>query len=296
VKVLVLGAQGQVGQALMRAQWPEPFRVVGMTRETVDVTDSGSIAAGIKSTAPDLVINATAYTAVDKAENDCDAAFAVNAEGVEKLGIACAVQAIPLIHISTDYVFDGEGTRAYVETDAVQPLGVYGASKAAGETALRMSADKHIIVRTSWVYSDHGQNFAKTMLRLGREREQLNVVADQYGAPTAAFAIADALITIAGRIASSEAGGVGVPWGTYHFCARGETTWHGFAEHIFGDMHTRTGRRPFCHAIATADYPTPAQRPTNSRLDCSLIETTFGIVRAPWQQNLDQVLSKLYAL
>ena len=203
MKILVLGTSGQVGHALMRASWPANAAVAGLARPAVDMADPGSLDRVMAEHAPDLVVNATAYTAVDKAESERDTAFAINRDGPAHLAAACAARGAALIHISTDYVFDGSKPAPYVEDDPVAPVNAYGASKEAGEAAVRSLAPRHVILRTSWVYAAHGANFVKTMLRLGRERPELGVVADQIGAPTAADDIASAIVRIAERIACS---------------------------------------------------------------------------------------------
>ncbi|QCO07214.1 dTDP-4-dehydrorhamnose reductase [Azospirillum argentinense] len=291
MKVLILGTSGQVGTELMRAAWPQGTELVGLARPDVDMARPETVEAAVAAHAPGLVVNATAYTAVDKAESDQETAFAVNRDGPARLAASCAACGIPLIHISTDYVFDGTKAAPYVEGDPVAPLGVYGASKEAGEAAVRAALPQHVILRTSWVYAAHGANFVKTMLRFGREREEMRVVADQHGAPTAAADIAATIVTIAKRIAAGSEGGV--PWGTYHFTGAGETTWHGFAERIFQRLEAATGRRPRLQAITTADYPTPARRPANSRLDCARIRSAFGIEAPRWEDSLDRVLDEL---
>lgn len=293
MKILILGTSGQVGTELMRAAWPQGTELVGLARPDVDMARLETVEAAVAEHAPDLVVNATAYTAVDKAESDRDAAFAVNRDGPARLAAACAARGVPLIHISTDYVFDGTKPAPYTEDDPVAPLGAYGASKEAGEAAVRAALPQHVILRTSWVYAAHGANFVKTMLRFGRERDEMRVVADQHGAPTAAADIAAAIVAIAGRIAAGRNEGADVPWGTYHFTGTGETTWHGFAESIFQRLEAATGRRPRLQAITTADYPTPARRPANSRLDCARIRTAFGIEAPRWEDSLDRVLDVL---
>jgi dTDP-4-dehydrorhamnose reductase len=295
MRVLVFGSQGQVGHCLQHGQWPVGVTVVSAPRAAADLTRLETVDAAITQAMPDVIINAAAYTAVDKAESDRDVAFAVNATAVGHMAARCAAIGIPMLHISTDYVFDGSGTRPYAETDPVNPMGVYGASKAAGEDALRAQLPAHVILRTSWVYGVHGNNFIKTMQRLGRERDTLSVVADQHGAPTSALDIADALIRIVADIHRDGVSGMASTWGTYHFAGAGETTWHGFADHIFADMQRRSGRRPDCHAITTAAYPTPARRPANSRLDCSKFDHNFDFKRRPWQESVDQVLDALPA-
>ncbi|MBP2232960.1 dTDP-4-dehydrorhamnose reductase [Azospirillum agricola] len=292
MKVLVLGTSGQVGDALMRASWPADTTLTGLARPALDMADPASIDRAMAEHAPDLVINATAYTAVDKAENDREAAFAINRDGPARLAALCAARGVPLVHISTDYVFDGSKPAPYTEDDPVDPVNVYGASKEAGESAVRAAVAAHVILRTSWVYAAHGANFVKTMLRLGRERPELGVVADQTGAPTAAADIADAIIAIAARIQSRPDD---VPWGTYHLTGSGETTWFGFAERIFQRLEREEGRRPALKPIATAAYPTPARRPANSRLDCGRLRAAFGITPPAWEDSLERVLDALFA-
>ncbi|MGQ3031182.1 MAG: dTDP-4-dehydrorhamnose reductase, partial [Ferrovibrionaceae bacterium] len=234
---------------------------------------------------PGVVVNAAAYTAVDKAESDADQAFLVNRDGPAALARAAAAVGAPLIHVSTDYVFDGTKDGAYTEDDPVAPVSVYGRSKEAGERAVREAAERHVILRTAWVYSPFGNNFVKTMLRLGAEREELRVVADQRGCPTAAADIAAAIV----RLAGADHG-----WGTYHYSGAGPTTWHGFAEAIFAGAAARGAKVPArVTAIGTADYPTPAVRPANSVLDCSRIDRVHGIVARNWREALEDCLDAL---
>jgi dTDP-4-dehydrorhamnose reductase len=239
---------------------------------------------------PDIVINAAAYTAVDRAESEPEAAWATNCIGPANLSAACDNAAVPLVHISTDYVFDGSKPGAYVENDPVNPLGVYGASKEAGDRAVRNSLERHVILRTAWVYSAHGQNFVKTMLRLAGERPVLRVVADQTGSPTSAADIAAAIGTVVRLIAAGN-----TRWGTYHFAGAGRVTWHGFAEAIFALAAPWRGPPPKVEAITTADYPTPARRPANSVLDCRRIGDAFGIVPRSWRDALADVIREIYS-
>jgi dTDP-4-dehydrorhamnose reductase len=239
---------------------------------------------------PTLIINAAAYTAVDRAESEPDAAFAANADAPAHLAEAAAAAGASLIHLSTDYVFDGAKPVPYTEDDAVRPLGVYGASKAAGERAIRERLDRHVILRTSWVFGLHGANFVKTMLRLGHARARLDVVADQSGCPTGAADIAAAIHGIARQILLGSRTNA---WGTYHFAGRGSTNWYGFAEAIFERAEPIWGRRPQVTPIATADYPTPARRPTNSILDCTRFDRIFALPRRPWPERLDIVVRSL---
>lgn len=289
--ILVTGAGGQVGTELQRRAAAHGQAVAGLARADLDISDRAAVLDAVARLKPALVVNAAAYTKVDKAEEERDAAFAINRDASGHLAEACARQAIPLIHISTDYVFDGTKQGAYVETDPVAPLGVYGASKEAGERAVRERLAAHVIMRTSWVYAAHGGNFVRTMLRLGAERDELRVVADQFGAPTFAGDIADAILTIAGQLIAGKADA----YGTYHYTAAGSTSWHGFAEAIFERAGKVWGRRPVVHAIPAADYPTPAKRPANSVLDCARILAAFAVPRRPWQAGLDEVVEALLA-
>jgi dTDP-4-dehydrorhamnose reductase len=257
-------------------------------RAAVDITAGDAVAAALAARRPDLAINLAAYTAVDRAENEAAAAHAVNCAGAVNLALHCAEHGIPLIHLSTDYVFDGSKEGGYREDDPVDPLGVYGASKAAGERAVREALSRHIILRTSWVFGAFGQNFVKTMLRLGTERPLLRVVADQRGCPTAAADIAAALIALAQHIDAGAA-----RWGTYHFAGAGVTTWHGFADAIFDLAEPYWRRRPQVEAIATDEYPTAARRPRNSVLDCGKIGAAFGIRPPPWRPALAAVVREL---
>lgn len=266
MRVLVTGATGQVGGALVRLATEARsagLEIVGVGRDRLDLAQPGRIDGALDAVRPDIVVNPAAYTAVDKAEQERELAFAVNRDGPAALAAACAERKIGLIHVSTDYVFDGTGTRPYGPGDPVAPLGVYGASKEAGERAIRHAIEDHLILRTAWVYAARGGNFMNTMLRIGRDRDELRVVADQHGTPTAAVDIAAAIIALitAGRDGST------VVRGTHHYTASGETTWHGFAEAIFERAAPYWGKRPTVQAITTADFPTPAKRPAYSVLD-----------------------------
>ena len=247
------------------------------------MTDPARAAAHIAEIKPTAVINATAYTAVDKAEDEPLIAQTVNADAVGAMGRACAALEIPIVHISTDYVFPGDGTAAWAPDDATGPLGVYGASKLAGENALKASGARHAILRTSWVFSAHGNNFVKTMLRLGGERDCLTIVADQIGGPTPAADIARACVTIADALIEGHAGG------TYHFSGAPDVSWADFAREIF----QQSGLSPEVVDIPSSDFPTKATRPLNSRLDCSTLEADFGIKRPDWRTGLRNVLEHL---
>lgn len=283
-KVLVTGAKGQVGSELVKAA-PAGFTVIGMGSNELDITNQQQVTAVMAQYKPDLIINAAAYTAVDKAESDVQTAFSVNEQGVAWLAQAAHEADIPLFHISTDYVFDGQATTPYKETDPVNPQSVYGASKLAGEQALERINAKHIILRTSWVFGATGNNFVKTMLRLGKEREELSVVADQHGCPTSARSIAEVLWQLAEKYVSDGA----LPWGVYHFSNSPACTWHEFACEIF-EQAVKAGvleRKPVVHPITTAEYPTPAKRPAWSVLDCGKLELFSSIKKTKLEIKLD---------
>ncbi|MFX1724509.1 dTDP-4-dehydrorhamnose reductase [Stenotrophomonas sp. AS1] len=292
--ILLLGANGQLGQELRRALAPLGT-IVATTRsgalpdgsacEVADFDQPASLTALLDRVQPTVVVNAAAYTAVDRAEGDRDAAFRANAEAPGVLAKWCAQAGVPLVHYSTDYVFDGQGTRPYREDDATAPLGVYGASKLAGEQAIRAAGGRHLIFRTAWVYASHSANFLRTMLRVGAERDVLRVVADQVGTPTPAALIAD--------VTAQALQHDGALSGTWHLTAKGETSWHGFAEAIFAEA-VATGvlpRAPKVEAITTAEYPTPAKRPAYSHLDVAKLEQDFGVVLPSWQDGLKRVIA-----
>jgi dTDP-4-dehydrorhamnose reductase len=259
----------------------------GFTMEQLDITDAGAVAAAVRSF--DLVVNAAAYTAVDQAETDRDLTYAVNARGPGLMAEACASNGIPLVHISTDYVFNGAKAGPWIEDDAVEPINVYGASKEAGERAVRAAHDGHVILRTSWLYAAHGHNFVRTMLRLGKQQKSLRVVDDQVGAPTAAGDVAATILVIAGKILAGHGG----LFGTYHYTSEGQTSWCGFADAFFECAEARWGWRPRVEPIRTADYPTPAARPVNSVLACDRIIEAFDPPRRPWRVALEDVMTEL---
>ncbi len=305
MRILLLGANGQVGFELMRALGPLG-QLLPATRAGVlpgaqpclraDLADSDArLHALLDETAPQLIVNAAAYTAVDRAEDEPEAALRSNGSAVGALGRWAAAYDVPLIHYSTDYVFAGAGTQPWREDDAVAPLGVYGASKLAGEQALRDSGARHLILRTAWVYAARGHNFLRTMLRLADEREQLRVVDDQIGTPTPARLIANATAIMLARMSVAGAFTDAAPWGTYHLTAGGQTSWHGFAA-VLLQAAQRAGliaRLPRLQAIASSDYPTRARRPSYSVLDCSRIERTFALQLPPWQTALAAVIGEL---
>ncbi|MBB4154459.1 dTDP-4-dehydrorhamnose reductase [Sphingomonas jinjuensis] len=287
--ILATGGSGQVGTELARLSWPQGWEVVVLTRADLDLTDPSAITAKVGERPWAAVINAAAYTAVDKAESDQLAAWAVNALAPAAFAAACKGAGIPIVQVSTDYVFAGDRDGAWQTDDPVAPLGVYGASKLGGELAVRTSGARHAIVRTAWVVSAHGNNFVKTMLRVGAQRDTLAVVADQHGSPTSAADLAAALATIAMRLADDT----DAPTGTYHFSNAGPTTWHGFAQEIFAQGASRGGPSPSVEPIPTSAYPTPARRPANSLLDTATLTRDFGIRPRPWQAALSDILDKI---
>lgn len=278
--LLVFGRSGQVATELARLAPEARF----LDRSNADLTDPDACARAIHAAAPRAIINAAAYTAVDRAETEPDLAGKVNADAPAAMARAARELGVPLVHISTDYVFDGSGSAPWAETDPTGPLGVYGASKLAGEQAIATSGGQWAVLRTSWVFSAHGANFVKTMLRLGAERDELRVVADQHGGPTPAADIAAACLTMVQAMRGD--GGRG---GIYHFSGTGDASWADFAREIMAQAALP------CRItdIATADYPTPARRPANSRLDCAAIARDFGIVRPDWRAGLGKVLQEL---
>ncbi len=296
MRILLLGAAGQVGHELHRSlacigdvvAASRNGRLQGGTAcETADFDQPERLPALIERIAPEVVVNAAAYTAVDRAEDEPETAFRTNAAAPGIIAQACAARDTLLVHYSTDYVFDGRGTHPYREDDSTAPLGVYGASKLAGEDAIRASGAHHLIFRTAWVYAAHGRNFLRTMLRLGAERDQLRVVADQVGAPTPAGLIADVTAQI--LVQQSQANGV------WHLTTTGQTSWHDFAEAIFDGACARglIERRPEVVPITTADYPTPAARPAWSVLDTSALQRQFAVALPTWQAGLNRVLDEL---
>jgi dTDP-4-dehydrorhamnose reductase len=292
--ILVFGSQGQVATCLREAVLPAGWTVRTVGRAQADIASSRDVDRIVAESAAAVVINAAAYTAVDRAESEPDAAWAVNSEGAGHVARACARTGLPLLHLSTDYVFDGQAVgHAYREDDHIAPVSVYGASKAGGDQAVRDAAGRHAIVRTAWVYSPHGQNFVRTMLRLGRERPELGIVDDQHGCPTAAADIADALVAMAVRMAQPDAIGNADLYGTFHFSGTGATTWYGFAQAIFALAARHGHTTPTLRPIATADYPTPAARPKNSVLDCSRLRASYGIAAPPWRDSLASCVARL---
>jgi dTDP-4-dehydrorhamnose reductase len=286
---MVFGGGGQVGCHLMEMASATGRDLVGLTHEEADICDAGSVSDAIAKRSPTCIVNAAAYTAVDKAESDAMRAFAVNRDGASVVAGAAAKARIPLIHLSTDYVFDGSARVPYQENDKVNPQGSYAASKEAGERAVRGAHDRHLILRTSWVYGPFGTNFVKTMLRLGAEREELRVVDDQTGCPTSTEDLAGAILTLVESI-----GRPGFScWGTYHYVGADTVTWYGFANMIFAEA-ARFGRKvPHVSPITTTDFPTAAPRPAYSVLDTAKLERTFGIKPRPLRGSLIATLERL---
>jgi dTDP-4-dehydrorhamnose reductase len=291
MKILVTGASGQVGTALVKQGFQQGFEMFGMSSSELDITNLLNVDAVLAQVKPDLVINASAYTAVDRAETDSERAYAVNELGPRLLAKACLEAGIPLFHISTDYVFDGVSNGVYSENDLTNPQSVYGRSKLMGELAVKENLDQYIILRTSWVFSETGSNFVKTMLRLGAEREKLSIVSDQVGGPTSADSIANALLCIAARVSDKQ----DVEWGTYHFTGHPYCSWYEFAKEIFQQVESLRliCKAPELTSIPSSEYPTPAPRPLNSKLDCSKIYEEFGIQPDDWKKSLKDVVLKL---
>jgi dTDP-4-dehydrorhamnose reductase len=293
-RLLVTGANGQLGFELQRALAPLGD-VVACGRDVCDLSNPDSIRAAVRAAKPDVIFSAGAYTAVDKAESEPDLACAVNATAPGIFGEEAAKLGALVIHYSTDYVFDGIKPSAYCETDATNPLGVYGKTKLEGENALAASGGDHLIFRTSWVFGAHGKNFLKTILRLASTRDELRIVADQFGAPTGAALLADASAHIAARYLRD--GGENFHFGLYHLAAGGETSWHGFARHIVAKATAEDCKLKAAPErilpISAAEYPTPAARPANSRLDTSKFRAAFWLHLPDWSHGVDQVLDVL---
>lgn len=281
MKVLVFGKTGQVARALVAAAPPLGVGITALARDQADLSDPGACAAAIMGTDADAVINAAAWTAVDAAEDNEVAAHVINADAPGAMARACAKKGLPFIHISTDYVFDGTEGAAWTPDDPTGPLGAYGRTKLAGEQAVMAAQGVHVILRTAWVFDGSGKNFVTTMLRLSETRDALDIVGDQIGGPTPAAAIADACLSIAKTLVAGRGAS-----GIYHFSGAPDVSWADFARAIFAVA----GRDIAVTDISTADYPTPARRPANSRLDCSDLEVVFGIERPDWHTALVKML------
>jgi len=294
-RVLVTGADGQVGRALL-ARFAGSAEVIGCNRIMLDLSNADRIREKVREIAPDIIVNAGAYTAVDRAESEKELAFAINGRGPGVLAEEARRAGSLLIHYSTDYVFNGSKAEPWVEDDATDPLSVYGASKLAGEEAIRKVGGRYLIFRTSWVVAPEGKNFVLTMLRLGRERDALNVVDDQIGAPTTAAELAKATHAIATIIFEEKLRAANTWAGTYHMTCAGSVSWCGFARAIFERAEGLLGgKKPLVNPIATSDYPTPAKRPQNSVLSNEKLQRNFGMRLAPWETALDDVIAAIAA-
>lgn len=287
LKILINGQHGQVAIELQR-RLKGLGELIVLGRNQLDLAHPEQIRLQIRALRPNLIINAAAHTAVDQAESEPELAFAINAAAPGVLAELALELGIPLIHYSTDYVFDGRKASPYTETDEPHPLGVYGASKLAGEQAIRAVNGKHLILRTSWVYSNHGRNFLLTMQRLLQEKPHLRIVADQIGAPTWAGTIATSTRALIERWQSGQPGA----WGTYHLTAQGETSWFGFAQAIAEHLQTQHKTCASLEAIPSRDYPTPATRPLNSRLDCRLLQQQWQVSQPDWRDALRECLAE----
>jgi dTDP-4-dehydrorhamnose reductase len=298
IQILLLGANGQLGHQLsteLLALGP----VQALTRAQADLSDPVHLRDALENATalfvPDVIVNAAAYTAVDKAETDTAQAMAVNAQSVGVLAEFAQAVGACLVHYSTDYVFDGSGTRPWAEGDAVAPISVYGHTKYLGEQAIAKTCQKHVVLRTSWVVGAHGGNFLKTMLRLAADRDSLRVVADQVGVPTSTQLLADTTVALLRAMQGATADDA--RWGVYHLAPAGETTWHGYAQHVVAGALARGAKLKAgvndVHPISTAEYPLPATRPLNSRLNTEKIQRTFGLSLPSWQQGVDAILDEL---
>ena len=288
MRLLLFGAGGQLGQELVSQHDRMAFKIIPRTRADTDITDFGAVEKALTQSKADVVVNAAAYTKVDLAEEQPELAFQANSHAPGLVAKACASAGIPLIHISTDYVFDGTLSRAYREVDPISPLGVYGRSKADGEMAVRAATDRHVILRTSWVYGVYGSNFLKTILRIAGERDEIRVVNDQIGCPTSTADIVNAIAQVVRRIAGGQS-----LWGTYHFAGLGTASWYDFANAIVAARERITRTTPRVIPISTAEYPTRAKRPANSVLDSELFSTTFGLKAERWIDRTEETVISL---
>ena len=286
--VLLFGSKGQLARELARNPWPAGLTPICHGRAECDLARSGDPLASVERVKPVFVVNAAAYTAVDRAEAEPDAAFALNRDAAGRVAAACNRHGLPLVHISTDYVFDGDKHGPYVEGDPIAPISVYGASKAEGEVAVRAAHDRHIILRTAWVYSPFGSNFVKTMLELGRTRDRLAVVTDQRGSPTAAGDIARTVVALAIAILGDN-----TRFGTYHFAGAGDVTRRDWADAIFAAAARHGRPAPRLDPASSADFPTAARRPANSALDCSRIARDYAILSRPWRESVEETVDEI---
>lgn len=290
MRIAVTGKVGQVVTALLERGPAAGVEVIAVGRPELDLADPASVEAALAATAPDVIVSSAAYTAVDKAESEPEAAFAVNRDGAAAVAAAAATLGVPVIHLSTDYVFRGNKDGVYGEDDPVDPAGVYGASKLAGEVAVAAATPNHVILRTCWVYSPFGANFVKTMLRLAETRDAVGVVADQQGTPTSALDIADAVIAVAWRMVNDADPALR---GLFHLTGSGEGSWADFAEAIFAGLAETEGKQVSVNRITTADFPTPAKRPANSRLSGEKLTRLHGVTLPDWRLSTRQVVERL---
>jgi dTDP-4-dehydrorhamnose reductase len=292
LRVLVAGREGQLARALLPAFAGAGWTAAARGRGSLDLAGpAAAVEKAVRAEAPDLVVNAAAYTAVDRAESELDAALAVNRDGAAALAGAAAAVGAPVLHVSTDYVFDGAKGEPYAEGDPPAPIGAYGRSKLEGEAAVMAANPRSLVLRTSWVCSATGQNFLRTMLRLAETRDEVSVVDDQRGAPTFAADLAAAILAMAPRLVASPAGDPA--FGVFHLGGAPDTTWHGFAAAIFAGVAARGRRAPVLRAIPTSAYPTPTRRPADSRLDCARIAAVHGVRRPDWRPALERCLDEL---
>ncbi len=290
MKLFVVGKTGQLARALAECNGHSGLNIVAFGRPDVDVTSPETVANVIQREAPDVVVNAAAYTAVDQAESEPEKAYAINATGAGHVADVCSRLKCPLIHISTDYVFDGEKTEPYLENDRALPQSAYGNSKAAGEELVASVCRRHVILRTSWVYSPFGKNFVKTILRLAAQQSDLKVVEDQVGNPTYAPHLAEAICAIAERIVSDPNT---VTWGIYHATGSGDASWYDVAHAVLATARELNGATAAVHPIPTSDFPTPAKRPTNSRLSCDKLAQNFGVRLPDWKRGVHECVTRL---
>lgn len=290
MRIVVTGSQGQVVRSLIERAQGTNAQIIALGRPLFDLADPSTIMPAIEAARPDIIVSAAAYTAVDRAEEEADAAYAVNAAGAGAVAQAASALGVPIIHLSTDYVFNGRKGSPYLETDLTDPLGIYGASKLAGENVVRAARADSVILRTAWVYSPFGNNFVKTMLRLAGQREELGVVADQLGNPTSALDIADGLLGVARNLLASRASELR---GVFHMAGAGEASWADFASAIFDASRRLGGPFASVKAITTAEYPTLAPRPANSRLDCGKLKELHEIGLPHWRGSMEAVVKQL---
>jgi dTDP-4-dehydrorhamnose reductase len=293
MRLAITGRHGQLARSLLELAPARKIELQVLSRPQFDLTDAASVAAAFEHLAADLIVNTAAYTAVDRAEEDEAVARAVNAEGAERVAQACARVGIPIIHLSTDYVFDGSKRSPYVELDATGPMNAYGRSKCEGEARVAHACAQHIILRTAWVHSPFGQNFVKTMLRLADQRKEIGVVDDQLGSPTYAPHLAAAILTIAERLVSDPGAG---RWGTYHAAGTGEASWYDVARATFAASRALGGPSAAVHGIPSTDYRVAAKRPMNSRLDTEKLAAAFGVCLPDWRSGVAEGVARLLAV